>query len=186
MIPTRLYHSAADQFREEWAVPFDCAAPSITVAAGSSGDPDPRPDTTTDFVLCVAQHDGDWAEQDAIILARMEDGRWYCVEMGCDTTGWDCQSGGSGTIADSWDDLVQFGLSESVREALPWIDYGAHVDDTLRARTILPDQPLVAVFTCGAPDRRRVVIGGEGHEVRVIDCDAADLDEELGAFARAA
>jgi hypothetical protein len=49
------------------------------------------------------------------ICGLLADGRWFYLEAGCDYTGWDCQAGGSTTLADSRDALIQFALTQEAR-----------------------------------------------------------------------
>ena len=44
---------------------------------------------------------GDYAETDIVVLVRLNDGRYAQASAWCDTTGWDCRSGASGSIHDT-------------------------------------------------------------------------------------
>lgn len=49
-------------------------------------------------------------------VGRLIDGRWFFVDGWCDYTGWDCRSGTSAYVSDSYDNLVRWGLGASERE----------------------------------------------------------------------
>lgn len=51
-----------------------------------------------------------------IIAGQLKDERYFFIDAWCDYTGWDCQSGGSCTIADSFKELVELGMTEEARE----------------------------------------------------------------------
>lgn len=51
-----------------------------------------------------------------LVYGRLHDGRYFYLTAGCDYTGWDCQAGGSTTIARSYDELINFGLDNEARE----------------------------------------------------------------------
>ncbi len=49
---------------------------------------------------------------------RLNDGRFGCVDAGCDYTGWDCQADGEGFINESLDNLIRFNLTSASRRRL--------------------------------------------------------------------
>lgn len=55
------------------------------------------------------QNDGDpW-----LALGELKDGRWFFLSAWCDYTGWDCQAGGSASVAKTFDDILAFGPNPS-------------------------------------------------------------------------
>ena len=68
--------------------------------AGKAGNPitrDVRDFEINDVVEVIATHvaEGDYAETTVDGIFRMKDGVYVYLNAGCDTTGWDCQAGGS-------------------------------------------------------------------------------------------
>ena len=57
---------------------------------------------------------GDYAETDVVAFGTTWDEFWL-IEAWCDTTGWDCQAGGSIRVAKTFDDLVRYGMSKETR-----------------------------------------------------------------------
>lgn len=58
-------------------------------------------------VLGEACTPGEYAEQEIVGVYKLKDGKGFAyVSGGCDTTGWDCQSGASGLVYDSLEELV--------------------------------------------------------------------------------
>jgi hypothetical protein len=51
-------------------------------------------------------------------LGKLKDGRWFFLSAGCDYTGWDCQAGGSATVARTKAELIKFGLTDSEKTRL--------------------------------------------------------------------
>lgn len=49
---------------------------------------------------------GDYAETTVWAVVRLKDGRFGYVNGGCDTTGWDCQSGCSGDVDTTLEGLI--------------------------------------------------------------------------------
>lgn len=70
-----------------------------------------REDVVEIFQMEVGENDGpDW-----IIYGRLKDGRFFCARGGCDYTGWDCQAGNSGGVAETKEHIIRFGLTEDER-----------------------------------------------------------------------
>jgi hypothetical protein len=73
-----------------------------------------REDVTQILGQVEGEHDGAaW-----VVYGKLRDGRFFVARGDCDYTGWDCQAGNSGNVAESADDIVRFGLSESERARL--------------------------------------------------------------------
>lgn len=61
---------------------------------------------------------GDYAETDMAIVGKLADGRYFALEAGCDTTGWDCRAGGTSAVAATLDDILRFGITDASAEQL--------------------------------------------------------------------
>lgn len=112
----------------DWREAFAYAGESLSeYGYGTSGSPDVRPalpasgiDLTPFGVSQVidiggaieGENDGPpWR-----CWGRLQDGRWFYLEAGCDYTGWDCQAGGCVTIAATKEELHRFGMTEEARD----------------------------------------------------------------------
>lgn len=51
--------------------------------------------TMDDVEEIIAASNGERDEDHWIGVFRLKDGKWVFLSAGCDTTGWDCQAGGS-------------------------------------------------------------------------------------------
>lgn len=89
------------------------ARPTATLGAAPN-----REYTRDDVAAILFMRDGVNDESPWFGLFHMKDKRYLAVSAGCDYTGWDCQSHGSGTYSDSLEDLLRFGCSEEERELL--------------------------------------------------------------------
>lgn len=76
------------------------------------------PDDIADLFAVAVEH-GDYAETRVRATGRTNDGRYFFLAAGCDSTGWDCQSSCNVTFADSRSSLWTWALGDSDREALP-------------------------------------------------------------------
>jgi len=85
--------------------------PMLAEGAECSADPFTRED------VAHIEHisDGENDERDWLIIGRLNDGRWFYLEAGCDYTGWDCQADGSGWLSHSLEHLLQFGITDQAR-----------------------------------------------------------------------
>lgn len=77
---------------------------------------DLTPFTREDVSEIAALREGENDERPWLIYGRLKDGRWFYLEASCDYTGWDCQAGGSATIANSKEEVERFGLTADARE----------------------------------------------------------------------
>lgn len=59
-----------------------------------------------------AYEEGENDGPDWLCVGKLKDGRWFCLSAGCDYTGWDCQSGGSATVASDYTTLLAFGITD--------------------------------------------------------------------------
>lgn len=53
-----------------------------------------------------------------VIVVLLKDGRYASINAGCDYTGWDCQAGGTASVASSYEQIVRFGLGDNDRSRL--------------------------------------------------------------------
>jgi hypothetical protein len=74
---------------------------------GSGSQCDPAPFPRSEVIRIERCHvvDGDYAETEVWAIFALRDGRVAYVEALCDTTGWDCQSGATWTLAASLEEL---------------------------------------------------------------------------------
>lgn len=62
----------------------------------------------------TGENDGDsW-----ICYGVLKDNRWFFLEAWCDYTGWDCQAGGSASIASNREECERFALTDQARHRL--------------------------------------------------------------------
>jgi len=54
-----------------------------------------------------------YGSEDVVGVFKLSDGRYAVLRASCDTTGWDCQAGGSSEVAATLFDLVWFALDQS-------------------------------------------------------------------------
>lgn len=73
----------------------------------------------------VDSNEGLWApgrdigtELEMYLVLKLTDGRWAAVEASTDYTGWGCQSGADVRIGDTEQQVVEYGLTRSGRDAL--------------------------------------------------------------------
>jgi hypothetical protein len=74
--------------------------------------------TREDVAVILAMSDGENDGANWLGAFQLKDGRYLYVEGWCDYTGWDCQSSGSSWVADTFDRLWHFGLTENARDRL--------------------------------------------------------------------
>lgn len=78
--------------------------------------------TLDDVARVIAASEGENDGPDWLCVFETRDGRFGFLAAGCDYTGWDCQAGGSTIVADTLEDLIQYGLTDTARDRL---DLGA-------------------------------------------------------------
>ena len=69
-----------------------------------------------DVEYVVGQEEGENDGADWIVWGKLKDGRYFIARGGCDYTGWDCQAGNSGNVANTELQLITFGMSEDERK----------------------------------------------------------------------
>lgn len=126
----------------DWAAAFECCGPvdrndpdragngydygpynepDVRAAIGDEGESrEPFTRSQIERVFALAEGDNDGPEW--VCLGRINDGRYFALTAGCDYTGWDCQSGGSATIASSLARALEFGFTPDDRERLVHLD----------------------------------------------------------------
>lgn len=97
----------------DWKEAFSFAR-NIRTATGCSADTF----DITDVVDIVASSEGENDGESWMMAGKLSDGRFFFLDAWCDYTGWDCQSGGDAQVADTLDNLIRFGMTESARERL--------------------------------------------------------------------
>jgi len=107
----------------DWQHAFECCGPPEDGEYGFNS-PDVRrahpQDTATslapfqrsDVELISAYSEGENDGPEWLCMGKLKDGRWFVLSAGCDYTGWDCQSGGSASVADDAATVVAFGLTD--------------------------------------------------------------------------
>lgn len=53
-----------------------------------------------------------------VLVVELNNGKYGYVNAWCDYTGWDCQSGGSSAVSDTFEHLQRFELTSSIRRRL--------------------------------------------------------------------
>lgn len=79
-----------------------------------STEPASREDVAEIIAAVNGENDGD----DWLGVFLLKDGRYLIASGGCDYTGWDCRGGNCLLVAESYNDVLQFGLSEQEKERL--------------------------------------------------------------------
>lgn len=89
-------------------------------APGAVGEspPSTEPFGMDDVEEVLAADEGENDGPSWMVALRLKDGRFAYIEAGCDYTGWDCQAGGSASVASSLEQLVRFGLTDEARKRL--------------------------------------------------------------------
>lgn len=99
----------------DWEEAFGYRPPHYLDAAVSDA-PVSRDDVAE--ILARWEQDGDYAEWEGYLVARLADGRYIGVVGWCDTTGWGCQDAADVFVGSSWDVVLRFGLTEDARARL--------------------------------------------------------------------
>lgn len=97
--------------------PHTCGGPNINAVIGDESVIT-EPFTREDVAEIIAYDEGINDGPDWIIFGKLNDGRYFFLEAGCDYTGWDCQAGGYTTVGLDYDDMVRFALGDGDRERL--------------------------------------------------------------------
>lgn len=77
-----------------------------------------EPAYIADVEEVIAAVHGENDGEDWVGVFRLKDGRYLVAAGGCDYTGWDCQAGNSMLVANTYEEIVQFGLCEGERKRL--------------------------------------------------------------------
>ncbi len=117
---------------DDWEMAFQCCGPaeedsygayntpSVSAAIDKSHvltDPFRRVDVKRVIAAYTESTEG-YGQVDVLGVFELNDGRFAFLTAGCDTTGWDCQSGGHAIVDDDLDHLIQFGLGAEERSKL--------------------------------------------------------------------
>ena len=179
-----------DEFREAVTYPFDCARPTHQPVVDFAGDVAFELDDV-DFVLAYDCEDGDGDGDTVRAVFRLAGGRWVYLNIGCDSTGWDCQSGGNAWAAADLESLVQYGLDSDAMGHLDpavWDCLDVEVAATRALHLLLCEtggtsrRPAI-VRTAGGLVVRELAGGGVLH--RLADASPAELHEAAAVLAGA-
>lgn len=85
------------------------AAPHLAVSEAPFGEEDIK------NILHSEVWEGDYAEESRDLIVELKDGRFAYLTSGCDTTGYGCRDWGNCIIADTFNNLMLFGIEESRR-----------------------------------------------------------------------
>ena len=105
----------ADNWREDfdWIEAFKYANTTRT-ATNCAKDGFTIADVANVFAASPGENDGpSW-----MMVGKLNDGRHFFLDAGCDYTGWDCQAGGDAQVADTYENLKRYGMTEDARERL--------------------------------------------------------------------
>lgn len=70
-------------------------------------------------ILNIIAHDEGYNDGESwVLVAELNDGRFGYVDAWCDYTGWDCQSGGSSEITNTFEELQRWKLTSKIRRRL--------------------------------------------------------------------
>lgn len=94
------------------------SGPDLRRAHPTATEPSLQPFTIADVASVEAMSEGENGDRDWLCLGVLNDGRWFLLAAGCDYTGWDCQAGGTTTLATSRDELLAYGTTTVERERL--------------------------------------------------------------------
>lgn len=76
------------------------------------------PVTREDVAEILAIREGENDGPNWLLFAKLNDGRYFFLDAGCDYTGWDCQAGGTSYVTKTAADMIRWGMGEYEREAL--------------------------------------------------------------------
>lgn len=71
-----------------------------------------------DVEVVIAAEEGSNDEESWVAAGILKDGRYFFLDAWCDYTGWDCQAGGEGQVADTLKNLIRYGMDEKGRTRL--------------------------------------------------------------------
>ncbi len=83
--------------------------------AGNRETHDLTPFSRDDVRIILWIEEGENDEESWIIAGVLHDERGFTLQAGCDYTGWDCQAGGTARICNSLEEMIFFGMDESMR-----------------------------------------------------------------------
>ena len=103
-------------FDPDWKLDYDWMeafnyANTIRTATGCEPDSFVIDDVAEVIAADPGENDGEsW-----MMAGRLNDGRYFFLDAWCDYTGWDCQSGGDAQVADTLENLKNYGMTEEAR-----------------------------------------------------------------------
>ena len=97
----------------DWQSAFEYAS-IIRTASECSKDGFGMHDVAEVLAWSEGENDGpSW-----LMVGKLNDGRYFFLDAGCDYTGWDCKAGGDAQVASTLDRLKRYGMTEEARERL--------------------------------------------------------------------
>ena len=97
----------------DWQSAFEYAS-IIRTASECSKDGFGMHDVAEVLAWSEGENDGpSW-----MMVGKLNDGRYFFLDAGCDYTGWDCKAGGDAQVASTLDRLKRYGMTEEARERL--------------------------------------------------------------------
>lgn len=71
-----------------------------------------------DVAEVLSADPGENDSQSWMMAGKLKDGRFFFLDAWCDYTGWDCQAGGDGQVADTLPNLIRYGMTTEARARL--------------------------------------------------------------------
>lgn len=96
----------------DWDEVFKYSNPELALGAKCSKEHFYKEDVQRIYF----KQDGENDVSNWIMIGKLKDGRYFCIEAGCDYTGWGCQEWGQSWVSDDYDNLIQFGMTNEIRD----------------------------------------------------------------------
>lgn len=102
----------------DWHYAFTEANADIRRAHPTRSEPELDPIDISDIDKVVAYVEGENDGPNWLVVGVANDGRWFMMSAGCDYTGWDCQAGGTLTVAHGPIELMAWGMTNDDKQRL--------------------------------------------------------------------
>jgi len=99
----------------DWKHAFEYASPPYIEPVPPTSDVSLTGFDRADVTGIAHIEEGEYDEDHWMCIGQLRDGRWFCLEAGCDRTGWDCRAGGWTTVSRTYAHLIRLGCSEDIR-----------------------------------------------------------------------
>lgn len=117
-----MHAGSAPSYHQNGYYNWSCALAYLGTVAGVAGDTTKYdPILEEDIAHVFDSYPGANNGPAWMIAGVLKDGRYFYLEASCDYTGWDCQAGGTTTVARDLRALYHFGLTDEARERLPGV-----------------------------------------------------------------